>query len=131
MRTKTLILSAFDNYSYNVRIKYVEKYFEDKNFDVTILSADFDHRNKTEYCVKRRNLEYVHVRPYKKNLSISRMISHQEYAKKAFAYAEKMKPDVIYVSTPPNFLFKYSCLQLLFVCAADENHCQHGYNVSL
>ena len=43
---KILILSAFDNYSYAVRIKYVEKYFENIGYDVSILSADFDHRNK-------------------------------------------------------------------------------------
>lgn len=108
MRTKILILSAFDNYSYNVRIKYIEKYFEERNFDVTILSADFDHRNKTEYCVDRDKLEYVHVRPYRKNLSFARMISHKEYAKRAFVYAEEHKPDILYVSTPPNFLFKYA-----------------------
>lgn len=63
---KILILSAFDNYSYAVRIKYVEKYFENIGYDVSILSADFDHRNKRKYQVERKNLNYVHVRPYKK-----------------------------------------------------------------
>lgn len=105
---KILILSAFDNYSYAVRIKYVEKYFENIGYDVSILSADFDHRNKRKYQVERKNLNYVHVRHYKKNLSIARILSHREFAQKAFKYAEKMRPDIIYVSTPPNFLFRYA-----------------------
>ena len=105
---KILILSAFDNYSYAVRIKYVEKYFENIGYDVSILSADFDHRNKRKYQVERKNLNYVHVRPYKKNLSIARILSHREFAQKAFKYAEKVRPDIIYVSTPPNFLFRYA-----------------------
>lgn len=105
---KILILSAFDNYSYNVRMKYVEKYFEDMGYNVVILSADFDHRSKTRYCIKRRNLKYVHVRKYKRNFSIARILSHKEYAKKAFRYASIMKPEIIYIATPPNYLFKYA-----------------------
>ena len=91
---KILILSAFDNYSYAVRIKYVEKYFENIGYDVSILSADFDHRNKRKYQVERKNLNYVHVRHYKKNLSIARILSHREFAQKAFKYAEKVRYNI-------------------------------------
>ena len=108
MKRSVLILTAFDQYSYNVRVKYLDKYFEDKDYKVTVLSADFDHRSKRECKIKRRNLEYVHVKPYRKNLSIARIISHREFAKRAFKFAEKMEPEIIYAIAPPNFLFKYA-----------------------
>lgn len=105
---KVVIVSAFDNYSYNVRIKFVEKYFVSKGYNVTILAANFDHRNKTIYSKKRENLRLIPVLGYKKNLSIKRIISHKEFAKKAFKIIENDKPEIVYVSTPPNFLFKYA-----------------------
>lgn len=105
---KVLIISAFDNYSYNVRIKYVEKYFENAGYKVEIVSADFDHRNKAEYKVQRKNLRKIHVKPYKKNLSVTRILSHKSFSKESFKYANRYDPDIIYVSTPPNFLFNYA-----------------------
>lgn len=103
-----VIISAFDNYGYNVRTKYVEKYFEDKGYNVKLISSDFDHRNKKTYNVQRKNLQLVHVKEYKKNLSVDRIVSHKEFAQRAFKAAEQYEPSIIYVGTPPNFSFKYA-----------------------
>lgn len=105
---KVIIISAFDNYSYNVRIKFVERYFESKGYEVTILAADFDHRNKKKYTVTRENLRLVNVLSYNKNLSLERIVSHKRFAMGAFEIVQAEKPDILYVSTPPNFLFKYA-----------------------
>lgn len=105
---RAVIITPFDNYSYQVRIKYVERYFIGRGYNVTVLSSDFDHRNKMIYSAKRPNLELLHVPPYKKNLSLARINSHRAFAKKVFDKLEDLTPDIIYCSAPPNYLFKYT-----------------------
>lgn len=102
-----VIVTPFDNYSYNVRIKYVEKYLEEREYECLVISSDFDHRNKCRYDAKRPNLELVHVPEYKKNLSFSRIYSHYCFAKNVYQRLEEIEPDLIYGSTPPNFIFKF------------------------
>lgn len=105
---KAVIITPFDNYSYQVRIKYVEQYLSERGYNVKILSSDFDHRNKTVYLAKRDNLELLHVPTYKKNLSYARINSHRVFAKNVLKRLEELNPDLIYCSGPPNFLFKYT-----------------------
>lgn len=105
---KVVIITPFDNYSYQVRIKYVEKYFINRGYKVIIVSSDFDHRNKKKYSVQRENLELLHVTPYRKNMSIARIVSHRQFAKKCFGKLEELNPDIIYCSVPPNYLIKYT-----------------------
>lgn len=104
---KAVIITTNDNYSYLVRIKYVERYLSEIGYEVKVISSDFDHRNKTLYSANRENLELLHVPPYKKNISFSRISSHRIFAKKAFTRLEEICPDLVYCSAPPNFLFKY------------------------
>lgn len=105
---KAVIITPFDNYSYQVRIKYIERYLSEKGYDVKVISSDFDHRNKTVYSAKRDNLELLHVPPYQKNLSYARINSHRVFAKRVLERLEELNPDLIYCSAPPNFLFKYT-----------------------
>ena len=104
---KAVIVTPFDNYSYNVRIKYVEKYLYDKGYTCKVISSDFDHRNKCCYENDRPNLELLHVPKYKKNLSFNRIYSHYIFAKKIYQRLNELKPDLVYGSAPPNFLFRY------------------------
>lgn len=104
---KAIIITPFDNYSYQVRIKYVEGYLAEMGYEVKVISSDFDHRNKTVYSAKRDNLELLHVPSYQKNLSYARINSHRVFAKKVFSRLEELHPDLVYCSAPPNFLFKY------------------------
>lgn len=104
---QAVIVTPFDNYSYNVRIKYVEKYLEEKGYVCKIISSDFDHRYKCHYENNRSNLELLHVPEYKKNLSFNRIYSHYIFAKKTAQRLRDLNPDLIYGSAPPNFLFKY------------------------
>lgn len=105
---KAVIITPFDNYSYQVRIKYVERYLSDRGYEVKVISSDFDHRNKTVYSAKRDNLELLHVPPYQKNLSYARIKSHRVFAQKALERLGELNPDLIYCSAPPNYLFKYT-----------------------
>lgn len=102
-----VIVTCFENYSYHVRMKYVEKYLKSRGYDCIVLSADFDHRNKKPYTVTRENLELLHVPAYKKNLSFSRIYSHYIFAKRVFERSKQIQPQLIYGSVPPNFLIAH------------------------
>lgn len=104
---KAVIVTPFDNYSYNVRIKFVEDYLQKIGYNVKILSSDFDHRNKEKYQNNRKGLELLKVPEYRRNLSLSRIQSHRIFARKSVKRALQLQPDLLYVSGPPNFLFKY------------------------
>ena len=102
-----IIITPFDNYSYQVRIKYIERIFSELGYTVRILSSDFDHRNKVVYSSKRNNLELLHVYPYKKNISVARILSHNKFAKQVYKKLIQYSPEIVYCSAPPNFLLKY------------------------
>lgn len=104
---KALIVSCADNYDYNTRTKYVEKYLKDKNFEVEFLVADFDHRNKVKYQSKHDgNISYIHVAPYKKNISVARIFSHIMFANGVKQYVNKNNFDLVYHCAPPNSTIK-------------------------
>lgn len=107
MNEKAIIVTPFDNYSYNVRVKYIERSLASLGYDVVVLSADFDHRKKCHYDAHRDNLELLHVPEYKSNLSFQRMYSHYCFAKAVYQRIKEIKPAFIYGSTPPNFLVKF------------------------
>lgn len=99
---KILIVSLFgdplsDN---NSRLNNIYDYIEAKKL---IITADFGHgqkayRNGENY----RNVKYIHVPPYTKNLGFKRIYSHICFAYYLWKYLRKMvdKPDVIYCAMP-------------------------------
>lgn len=107
MNKKAVIVTPFDNYSYNVRVKYIERCLFSMGYDVVVLSADFDHRKKCHYSTKRDNLELLHVPEYSSNLSFQRIYSHYYFACAVYEKLREIRPALIYGSTPPNFLVKY------------------------
>ncbi len=104
------IITAYYNYDYPIRVKYLTKYLESKKIKVTIVSADFDHRNKEYYKPENKEILLIHVPAYSKNLSVKRIISHIVFSEKCKNICEKIQPDLIYAITPPNFMFKTLCL---------------------
>lgn len=82
---------------------------------VTWWSADWSHRRKAKRHLppdaldgERFALRLVPVRPYRKNVSLSRVASHRDYAahveaaaRVAVATGELARPDVILASLPP------------------------------
>lgn len=102
-----LIVTCFDSYSYDVRVKYVETVLKNLDYKTRVLTADFEHRNKCQYNVARDNITLIHVPRYAKNLSCKRMYSHFKFAQKIYKFLKNSHLDLIYVATPPNFLFYY------------------------
>lgn len=104
-----VIITPFDNYSYNVRIKFVERCLQELGYqEIIVISSDWDHRSKQLYNISRDNLELIHVPPYKRNISLNRIISHFVFARKVYQRLKEINPDFIYASVPPNFIVRYT-----------------------
>lgn len=104
---KAIIVSCFDNYSYNVRMKYVEEQLTLKGYTCNLITSDFDHRDKCTYETDRNNVILINVPKYKTNLSIKRIYSHYIFSKNVLSKLCELNPNLIYVCAPPNFLFYF------------------------
>ena len=95
--------------NYNVRTeKFVNDYVK-KGYDVIYVTSDFDHMTKKRYCFNEyKNSKQLHVISYKKNLSISRILSHLMFSYKTFYMLLACKPELVYVEVPNNSLVKSS-----------------------
>lgn len=97
-----LIVSAFGNINSdtNDRVNSLHDYL---SLDLKVITTDFSHRDK-EYRTQasNRNVDYLHVTPYKKNLSITRIFSHWTFAIRLFIYLLKNGNNykLIYCITP-------------------------------
>lgn len=100
-----VIITPFFNYSYDVRIKYLENTLINKGYNVKIVTTDFDHRTKSKYKINKDNVIQVNVPEYNKNISLRRLISHYSFSRKSFPIIKELEPNVLYVSGPPNSLF--------------------------
>lgn len=103
---KVVIVNCFD--TYEDRIDLLHDFFINKNHDVTVIQSDFRHFKKVKRTEKKKDFIFVGSKPYYKNISVTRMISHYDYAKKAFQFVEDMQPDLLYVMVPPNSLAKFA-----------------------
>lgn len=107
-KPKTAYFISSTNH-YNVRTgKFVNDYVK-KGYDVIYVTSDFDHMTKKRYCFNEyKNSKQLHVISYKKNLSISRILSHLMFSYKTFYMLLVCKPELVYVEVPNNSLVKSS-----------------------
>lgn len=107
-KPKTAYFISSTNH-YNVRTgKFVNDYVK-KGYDVIYVTSDFDHMTKKRYCFNEyKNSKQLHVISYKKNLSISRILSHLMFSYKTFYMLLACKPELVYVEVPNNSLVKSS-----------------------
>ena len=107
-KPKTAYFISSTNH-YNVRTgKFVNDYVK-KGYDVIYVTSDFDHMTNKRYCFNEyKNSKQLHVISYKKNLSISRILSHLMFSYKTFYMLLACKPELVYVEVPNNSLVKSS-----------------------
>ena len=107
-KPKTAYFISSTNH-YNVRTgKFVNDYVK-KGYNVIYVISDFDHMTKKRYCFNEyKNSKQLHVISYKKNLSISRILSHLMFSYKTFYMLLACKPELVYVEVPNNSLVKSS-----------------------
>lgn len=87
------------------RLKLVKEVIQDE-YEVTMFLCDFSHNRKAEVVKRDPECVYLHIPPYKKNLSIQRIISLLNYGKQIGERIRNLKPDLIYIILPPNNMIK-------------------------
>ena len=101
-KADVVVLSGTNHYE--ERNKQVIDEFRKQNKKVLYLTSDFHHINKQQYVFDVEGCKQVHVRPYYKNISISRLLSHGEFSFKAYFYLKQHRPDIVYTEIPNNSL---------------------------
>ncbi|MBQ6845380.1 MAG: glycosyltransferase [Agathobacter sp.] len=102
VKADVVVLSGTNHYE--ERNKQVIEEYRKQNKQVLYLTSDFHHINKQQYVFEVEGCKQVHVRPYYKNISISRLLSHGEFSFKAYFYLKQHKPDIVYTEIPNNSL---------------------------
>lgn len=101
-----VIISINDKYNYPIRTIFSTRVLNSLGYKVRVVSSDFDHRTKEKYKDEREGLIQIPTIPYTKNLSFSRIWSLINFSHKACKKVEELKPNLIYVSGPPNTQYK-------------------------
>lgn len=97
---KALILSCFE--WYKERLEPIRELLVGRGYDVTVLTTDFNHTQKRPREERFEACTYVHVPPYRSNLSVQRIRSHLCFARVAARYLDRLRPELVYAVVPPN-----------------------------
>lgn len=96
--------------SYEPRMDLTVEFFQSYGHKVTRIESNFIHREKVKTDKKAENTIYIDTIPYKRNLSIRRLFSHYNFAKKVYKLLNTQKYDLIYVFIPANALLRFSTI---------------------
>lgn len=104
---RAVLISCSDHYGH--RLWAVDTYLKSRGYETVYLTSDFSHDRKEVFTCSVPGCRQLHVRPYQKNLSADRILSHREFAKKAVRWIEELEqePQMVVSILPPNFLAKY------------------------
>ncbi len=89
-----------------MRFKYITEFFNQNGFDASYIISDYSHYEKKHKEQSYPNVIHIHVPEYKKNMSVSRLLSHHAFANEVYKKLNEMNPDVVYCMFPPNMLVK-------------------------
>ena len=89
---------------YRERIAPVERALQEAGYACSYITSDFHHIDKRPHKVDLPHCIQVPTLPYRKNISVQRILSHLRFAKAALKQAENLQPDLLYVEVPPNSL---------------------------
>lgn len=90
--------------SYEPRAEWVGELFKKQGAHVLWVETDFVHREKVKKVRSAPDHIYIDTVPYRKNLSVRRLYSQYDFAKKVEKLLEKEKADLIYMILPANSL---------------------------
>lgn len=109
MNTKqAYLISCSDHYDH--RLHVADACLHQRGYETTYITSDFDHTTKQVFSCKVPGCVQLPALPYRKNLSVSRILSHREFSRDVFRYLERLEhqPEVLVVQLPPNFLAHYA-----------------------
>lgn len=98
---KVLIVSCFIDKIENARPYLAYKFFKN-NYNTKVVYSEFSHTFKKYIKYEDENFISVKTLSYRRNISFSRIVSHIIFALKTKEIIKKEKPDLIYVTIPPN-----------------------------
>lgn len=84
------------------RAEAVARFFEEKGHTAVRIFSDFDHHGKRTVRREAKNHVYIHLRPYTRNLSLTRLRAIRRFAFEAGTYLESGNFDLIYFMIPAN-----------------------------
>lgn len=90
--------------SYEPRSEKIADFFTKQGHQVFMIGSDFIHREKIKGRPAAEGHIYISTIPYYKNLSVKRLYSHYNFAKKTYKLLESKEVDIIYVLVPANSL---------------------------
>ena len=100
---KISIITCFE--SDEERVGFLYKLFRNKGYETKVYTTDFSHALKK----KRNNIPdgYISIdtKPYYKNLSLDRILSHAQFAKDVFDTIDDDN-DILWIMAPANSLIK-------------------------
>lgn len=99
---KIIIISYYLNLRDTDRCYTIYRYFKEKGYDVQMYCGNYDHNSKQIVEYGLDDVEEINVIPYKKNMSISRMISAYKFGLDVRKRLKNVKADIVYVVGPPN-----------------------------
>lgn len=102
---KIVIINCFD--TYEDRVDMIYEFMISEGHQVTVIQSDFKHIKKIRRHDKKQGFIFINTMTYYRNLSVSRLISHYLFSKKAAQIAEDISPELIYALIPPNSTMKF------------------------
>lgn len=84
---RAVLLSCSDHY--NHRLYVIDGYLRSLGYETVYYTSDFDHTSKKVFRCTVPGCRQIHVRPYQKNLSLSRILSHRDFARLVFQELEQ------------------------------------------
>jgi len=102
---RVVIITGSDVYEHQ-RVDLLWEYFNSIGVETEVYSTDFDHRNKEIRNNLKSEYHYIKSRPYKKNISVQRIISHITFSNDVYKAIKNKQVDLLWVLVPPNSLVK-------------------------
>ena len=99
---KAAVITCFE--SNEERTSFVVEVLKKKGYDTTGVTTDFSHISKRKRTKIKDDYIQIETKPYRKNLSVARLLSHKQFSKKAFRYIESYRPDLLWICVPANSL---------------------------
>ena len=90
--------------SYEPRAEKTGAFLEKNGHQVLWIETDFLHREKRKGRLPKKDHVYLDTISYKKNLSVRRLYSQYDFARKAERFLRGQEIDLLYVMIPANSL---------------------------
>ena len=87
-RTTAYLISCSDHY--NHRFLAASEQLRELGYRTIYITSDFDHTTKAPFACQVPGCVQLHALPYKKNLSVARIMSHFFFARDLFRYLENL-----------------------------------------